>query len=158
MSASIAPKLEVTTLQTFNHEKLSVIPSQSIFLKESCKRTLTCPLNTYPFQSLHFTVYACDHLVLNRKLAVYIIFNLLNGRVSTLIRILNTCLRNRHLEPVRHFENIPLFQLLVHLEDYEVLIAFLGMLINRFRVLPVENILVAQCQLRTLLSFHFKIQ
>jgi hypothetical protein len=79
----VAPKLEVAFFESLDNEELCVVPFVFIFDKEPSEGLFTGPFNANPLYLL-IAELALHHLILDRQLTVYIVFNLLNRRVTPL--------------------------------------------------------------------------
>lgn len=72
----VAPKLEVALFESLDDEEFLTVPVIVVFLEESGERSLVCPLNADPLEGLLLRPHR--ELILNRQLAINIVFNLLN--------------------------------------------------------------------------------
>ena len=107
----VAPKLEVALLQTLHDKEFLVVPIVVVLLEEPGESSLVRPLNTDPLECL--LLRAHGELILNRQLAVNIVFDLLNGSVALFLRASVLLIGQRHLEPVGNFEDISSLKILV---------------------------------------------
>jgi hypothetical protein len=107
VAASVAPVFEVASLQTLYHKELAIVPFAIVFLKEFGEDTLARPFHGDPLKRLELALCSCSYLVLDGQLSVDIVLDLLDGRVSTLLRVLYSWLLNRHLKPVGYFKYVP---------------------------------------------------
>jgi hypothetical protein len=135
--ALVAPELEESFLQAFDNKEVGVVPLVVVLLEESRKCLLWGPLNTNPLQSLRLSVLPHKQLVLDWELAVDVVFDLLNTRVSLILLL-------RLLEPICHFENVPLLQLLIPHKRLKVSRSSLWLHLPRLEVLPVEDLFVRE--------------
>lgn len=141
MSTVWTVEFKVSFLKSLGYKELCVVPLSIIFNKELCKCLLTGPLDADPLESLLLlTKHIVHKLILNRELAIDVIFNLLNGRVSLLIvtRLLLQC----NLKPICYFKNVPFLQILVQVKILKRLIARYRFFSNGGEILPVKYLLI----------------
>ena len=133
----VAPKLEVALLQTLHDKEFLVVPIVVVLLEEPGESSLVRPLNTDPLECLLLRTHG--ELILNRQLAVNIVFDLLNGSVALFLLTTVLLIGQGHLEPVCHFENVSRFKVFVVGVRGVVRSVENGCLINRLLVLPLER-------------------
>jgi hypothetical protein len=144
VTALLAQELEIPLLKSFNNEELVVVPLIIVFLEELGEVLLTGPLDGDPFQLLALPLVVKLNMVLNGQLTIYVIFDLLYRRVSTLSFCSTSILCcQRHLKPVGDFEYISILEGLVNDVHIVGSVCLHWLTAYALQIFPIEYLFIA---------------